>query len=46
MVKRLRSFNASQKISVKGGDKLLASKSPDVLRAELSKINTDIAAIE
>ncbi len=45
MVKRLNAFNASQKITAKGADKALASKSFDVLKAELIKINGDIAAL-
>jgi hypothetical protein len=46
MVKRLTSFNATQTVNRKGADKALVSKSPDVLNAELSKINTSIAALK
>lgn len=45
MVKKLNSFNAAQKISQKGSDKVLASKSPDVLKSELLKINANISAL-
>lgn len=45
MLNRLKLFNASQKIAIKGGDNALASKSPDVLRAELGKIETNISAL-
>lgn len=45
MIKRLQAFNASQKISTNGGDQALASKSPDVLKAELKKIETNISAL-
>jgi len=45
MIKRLQAFNASQKISTSGGDQALASKSPDVLKAELKKIETNISAL-
>jgi capsular polysaccharide biosynthesis protein len=45
MVKRLNAFNASQKMNAKGTDKVLASKSFDVLIAEQAQINSDIAAL-
>ncbi|MFT6631982.1 MAG: hypothetical protein ACJAS4_001944 [Bacteriovoracaceae bacterium] len=45
MVKRLNAFNASQKMNAKGTDKVLASKSYDVLKAEQAQINSDIAAL-
>lgn len=45
MLKRLKSFNASQKMTTKGSEKALASKSPEVLSAELTKINSNIAAL-
>ena len=45
MVKRLTSFNATQNSNRKGADKALASNSPEVLKAELSKINTSIEAL-
>ncbi|MAX66293.1 MAG: hypothetical protein QF441_05190 [Bacteriovoracaceae bacterium] len=45
MIRRLNAFNASQKITGKGADTALASKSYDVLQAELTKINADIAAL-
>lgn len=46
MVKKLTSFNASQTINKKGVDKALISKSPEVLNAELSKINSEIDALK
>jgi LPS O-antigen subunit length determinant protein (WzzB/FepE family) len=46
MVKRLTSFNATDNVNRKGADKALVSKSPDVLNAELSKINNSIAALK
>ena len=45
MLERLQAFNASQKMSSNGTDKALASKSPDVLRGELNKINANISAL-
>jgi capsular polysaccharide biosynthesis protein len=45
MIRKLNSFNASQKFTQKGSDKTLASKSPDVLKEELVKVNTSIAAL-
>ena len=46
MFKRLTSFNATQNVNRKGVDKALASKSPEVLNAELSKINQSISALK
>jgi capsular polysaccharide biosynthesis protein len=45
MIRKLNSFNASQKFTQKGSEKALASKSPDVLKEELVKVNTSIAAL-
>lgn len=45
MIRKLNSFNASQKFTQQGSDKALASKSPDVLREELAKINSSISAL-
>ncbi|MBY0517795.1 MAG: hypothetical protein K2P81_12870 [Bacteriovoracaceae bacterium] len=45
MIKKLNSFNASQKFTQRGAEKALASKSPDVLKDELLKINTSIEAL-
>lgn len=45
MIKKLNSFNASQKLTQKGSEKVLASKSPDVLKEELVKVNTSIEAL-
>ena len=45
MIKKLNSFNASQKFTQKGSEKALASKSPDVLKEELVKVNTSIEAL-
>lgn len=45
MLIRLRALNASQKFTEKGSEKALASKSPDVLRAELKKINANYLAL-
>lgn len=45
MIKKLNSFNASQKFTQKGSDKSLASKSPDVLTEELVKVNTSLDAL-
>lgn len=45
MIKKLNSFNASQKFTEKGSEKALASKSPEVLKEELVKIETSISAL-
>lgn len=45
MIKKLNSFNASQKLEQKGSEKALASKSPDVLKEELMKIEANIEAL-
>lgn len=45
MIKKLNSYNASQKFVQQGADKALASKSPDVLREELVKLNNNIEAM-
>lgn len=45
MLRRLKSFNASQKMTTKGTEKALASRSPEVLSAELKKIESNIAAL-
>ncbi|MAZ48380.1 MAG: hypothetical protein CME65_07445 [Halobacteriovoraceae bacterium] len=45
MLSRLQAFSASQNISTKGSEKALASKSPDVLRAELVKIDANMSAL-
>lgn len=45
MVKRLNSFSATQKLNQQGGEKVLASKSPEALRAELQKIQNNLAAL-
>lgn len=45
MIKKLNSFNASQKFTQKGSEKALASKSPDVLKEELVKVNSSLAAL-
>ena len=45
MIKKLNSFNASQKFTQVGSEKALASKSPDVLKEELVKVNTGIEAL-
>lgn len=45
MIKKLNSFNASQKFTEAGSEKALASKSPEVLREELIKIETSISAL-
>lgn len=45
MLRRLKSFNASQKMTTKGSEKALASKSPIVLTSELKKIESNIAAL-
>lgn len=45
MIKKLNSFNASQKFTEKGSEKALASKSPEVLKEELVKTETSISAL-
>lgn len=45
MIKKLNSFNASQKFTQVGSEKALASKSPDVLKEELVKVTTSIEAL-
>ncbi|MCO4754547.1 MAG: hypothetical protein KC478_08685 [Bacteriovoracaceae bacterium] len=45
MLQRLQALNASQKITTSGSDKALASRSPEVLSAELKKIQSNIAAL-
>jgi hypothetical protein len=45
MVKRLNSFSATQKLNQQGGEKVLASKSPEALREELQKIENNLAAL-
>lgn len=45
MIKKLNAFNASQKFTQQGSEKALASKSPDVLKEELVKVNTSIEAL-
>lgn len=45
MIKKLNAFNASQKFVQQGSEKALASKSPEVLREELVKVNTSIEAL-
>lgn len=45
MVRRLKSFNASQKMGTKNSEQVLAAKSFEVLNAELKQINSDIAAL-
>lgn len=45
MLERLQSLLASQKLGAKGTSKALASRSPEALRAELSKINNNISAL-
>jgi capsular polysaccharide biosynthesis protein len=45
MFQRLQALNASQKITNKGEEKALASKSPDVLMAQLSKIDANLSAL-
>jgi hypothetical protein len=45
MIRKLNSFNASQKFTQQGSDKALASKSPEVLREELVKVSTSIDAL-
>ncbi len=45
MVKRLQSFNAAQNISKSDSSNALASKNPDVLKSELEKLNSNIAAL-
>lgn len=46
MVNKLTSFNATQNVNKNGGDKALVSKSPDVLRAELMKIESNLSALK
>ncbi len=46
MVRRLTSFNATQTANRKGADSALVSKNPEVLNAELNKLNTSIAALK
>lgn len=46
MINKLNSFNASQSFSNRGGtEKALASKSPEVLKEELIKLNSNIDAL-
>jgi capsular polysaccharide biosynthesis protein len=45
MIKRLQSFNASQNMSKTDSSNALASKNPDVLKSELKKLNSNIAAL-
>jgi capsular polysaccharide biosynthesis protein len=45
MIQRLQSLTISQKMSSGGSEKALASKSPEVLKAELQKIDVSIAAL-
>ncbi len=45
MINKLNSFNASQSFSSRGSEKALASKSPEVLKEELIKLNTNIEAL-
>jgi capsular polysaccharide biosynthesis protein len=45
MVRRLKSFNASQKMGTSNSEQVLAAKSFEVLNAELNQINNDIAAL-
>lgn len=45
MIRKLNSYNASQKFVQQGADKALASKSPEVLREELVKVTTSIDAM-
>lgn len=46
MVRRLNSFNAAQKANTRGADNALASRSPEVLKEELVKLNSDISALK
>ncbi len=45
MIRKLNSFNASQKFVGQGTEKALASKSPEVLREELVKLTNSIEAM-
>ena len=45
MINKLNSFNASQSFSSRGSEKALASKSPEVLKDELIKLNSNIDAL-
>jgi len=45
MINKLNSFNASQSFSSTGSEKALASKSPEVLKDELVKLNSNIDAL-
>lgn len=45
MLDRLQSLNASQKINTSGTEKALASRSPEILRAELNTLNANISAL-
>jgi capsular polysaccharide biosynthesis protein len=45
MFQRLQALSASQKITNKGEEKALASKSPDVLMAQLKKIDANLSAL-
>jgi len=45
MVRKLTSFNATQNVNKKGSDNALLSKNPEVLKAELSKINKNLSAL-
>lgn len=45
MIRRLQSFNASQNMSKSDSSNALASKNPDVLKSELKKLNSNIAAL-
>lgn len=45
MIRKLNSFNASQKFTLSGAEKALASKSPEVLREELIKLKTSLEAM-
>jgi len=45
MISKLTSFNATLNVNKKGADKALVSKNPDVLRAEVTKINKNLDAL-
>lgn len=45
MINKLNSFNASQSFSSRGSEKALASKSPEVLKDEYVKLNSNIEAL-
>jgi hypothetical protein len=45
MIRRLKSFNASQKMGAENSEQVLAAKSFNVLQSELTQINNDIAAL-